>query len=191
MMSSQEIPDIMKEITPDYSKTTTINDSTNSGPNIYFFIKIFLGLIILALLGFNILQYLSDGTDIITSTLKDWGFGLKSSTEKIGKTLIPPLKKKKLKKVSNTDIYDDEENVEDELEKNLQQKSKKANEMRKDYLPRSRDVNLKSTKKKGFCYLGTDRTYRSCVEVDNNDECMSGQVFPTKELCINPNLRSF
>ena len=189
MQSSQDIPDIMREITPDYSKSTSL--SNNSGPNIYFFMKIFLGLIILALLGFNILQYMSDGTDILTKTLKDWGFGLEKTTKNIGKTLLPPLKKKKLKKVSNVDIYDDEEVVEDNLEQNLKNKSKKANKMRKDYLPRSRDVNLSSKKKKGFCYLGTDRTYRSCVQVDENDECMSGQIFPTKELCINPNLRSF
>jgi hypothetical protein len=190
MMASQEIPDIMREITPDYSKGT-INNSVSTGPSIYFFLKILLGLIILALLGLNILQYLSDGTDILTSTIKDWGFGLKKQTEKVGKTILPPLKKKKLKKVSNDDIYDDEENISTDLERSLQNKSKKANETRKDYLPKSREVGINPTKKKGYCYLGTDRTYRSCVKVDENDTCMSGKVFPTKKLCINPNLRSF
>lgn len=43
--------------------------------------------------------------------------------------------------------------------------------------------------KGGWCYIGDDRGHRSCYEVGTNDKCMSGDIFPTKELCINPNLR--
>ena len=32
----------------------------------------------------------------------------------------------------------------------------------------------------GWCYVGEDRGYRSCVEVGRGHECMSGDVFPTK-----------
>lgn len=41
----------------------------------------------------------------------------------------------------------------------------------------------------GWCYVGEDRGFRSCVEVGSSHECMSGNVFPSKELCINPSLR--
>jgi hypothetical protein len=47
----------------------------------------------------------------------------------------------------------------------------------------------KSSGKKGWCYVGVDRTFRSCVEVGENDQCMSGDIFPTKEVCENPSLR--
>ena len=43
--------------------------------------------------------------------------------------------------------------------------------------------------KAGYCYIGEDRGFRSCIRVTENDTCMSGDIFPTKELCINPNLR--
>jgi hypothetical protein len=43
--------------------------------------------------------------------------------------------------------------------------------------------------KGGWCYIGDDRGHRSCAQVGANDKCMSGDIFPTKELCINPNLR--
>lgn len=43
--------------------------------------------------------------------------------------------------------------------------------------------------KGGWCFIGDDRGHRSCAEVGENDKCMSGDIFPTKELCINPNLR--
>lgn len=41
----------------------------------------------------------------------------------------------------------------------------------------------------GWCYVGEDRGFRSCVEVGSSHECMSGNVFPSKDICINPSLR--
>lgn len=41
----------------------------------------------------------------------------------------------------------------------------------------------------GWCYVGEDRGFRSCVEVGSSHECMSGNVFPSKDVCINPSLR--
>lgn len=47
----------------------------------------------------------------------------------------------------------------------------------------------KHKSKAGFCYVGEDRGYRSCVEVSDADICMSGDIFPTREVCVNPSLR--
>lgn len=47
----------------------------------------------------------------------------------------------------------------------------------------------KGTRKAGFCYIGEDRGFRSCISVGEGDECMSGDIFPTRDTCINPNLR--
>ena len=44
--------------------------------------------------------------------------------------------------------------------------------------------------KSGWCYVGEDRGFRTCSEVGVNDTCMSGDIFPSNELCINPNLRA-
>ena len=46
------------------------------------------------------------------------------------------------------------------------------------------------TGKSGWCFIGEDRGFRSCVEVGVNDKCMSGDIFPTKDVCINPSLRA-
>lgn len=43
--------------------------------------------------------------------------------------------------------------------------------------------------KTGYCFIGEDRGVRSCVEVTESDKCMSGDIFPTREICINPSLR--
>jgi hypothetical protein len=44
--------------------------------------------------------------------------------------------------------------------------------------------------KAGWCYIGEDRGFRSCAQVGVNDTCMSGEIFPTKEICVNPSLRA-
>ena len=43
--------------------------------------------------------------------------------------------------------------------------------------------------KMGWCFIGEDRGFRSCQQVGVNDQCMSGDIFPTKDVCMNPNLR--
>ena len=47
----------------------------------------------------------------------------------------------------------------------------------------------KPASKSGFCYIGEDRGFRSCIEVGEGETCMSGDIFPTEAICINPNLR--
>jgi hypothetical protein len=44
--------------------------------------------------------------------------------------------------------------------------------------------------KAGWCYIGEDRGFRSCAEVGVNDTCMSGNIFPTHQICVNPSLRA-
>jgi Tfp pilus tip-associated adhesin PilY1 len=43
--------------------------------------------------------------------------------------------------------------------------------------------------KTGWCFIGEDRGFRSCIEVGDNDICMSGNIFPSQDICINPSLR--
>ena len=45
------------------------------------------------------------------------------------------------------------------------------------------------TGKGGYCYIGEDRGFRSCVQVEPSDKCMSGQVFSRHDICVNPTLR--
>ncbi len=47
----------------------------------------------------------------------------------------------------------------------------------------------KTSGKAGYCFVGEDRGHRSCVYVNESDTCMSGNIFPSKDKCINPNLR--
>lgn len=46
------------------------------------------------------------------------------------------------------------------------------------------------SRKSGYCYIGEDRGFRSCIQVKDGDMCMSGDIFPSQAICVNPSLRS-
>ena len=54
---------------------------------------------------------------------------------------------------------------------------------------RTRITSNKYNVKSGYCYIGSDRGYRRCIDVGEADNCMSGEIFPTEEICVNPSLR--
>ena len=53
----------------------------------------------------------------------------------------------------------------------------------------SSTIQRGASSKAGWCYIGEDRGFRTCAQVGVNDTCMSGDIFPSQEICINPKLR--
>jgi hypothetical protein len=65
-----------------------------------------------------------------------------------------------------------------------------SQEQHKDYQAMEASSSVHSAGKSGWCFIGEDRGFRSCALVNEGDKCMSGDIFPSQELCINPNLRA-
>lgn len=42
--------------------------------------------------------------------------------------------------------------------------------------------------KQNWCLVGELNSQRGCVSVSDAAKCMSGQVYPTQQMCLNPNL---
>jgi hypothetical protein len=59
-----------------------------------------------------------------------------------------------------------------------------------DYEANEASSSVHTAGKTGWCYIGDDRGFRSCAQVGVNDTCMSGDIFPSQEICMNPNLRA-
>ncbi len=53
----------------------------------------------------------------------------------------------------------------------------------------NRYSNEQQVKGNGFCYIGYDKNQRECTNVYEGDICMSGQIFPTMAVCLDPHLR--
>ena len=43
-----------------------------------------------------------------------------------------------------------------------------------------------ATNKAGWCLVGEYQGRRGCIEVAEQDKCLSGQVYPTQKMCLNP-----
>ena len=47
-------------------------------------------------------------------------------------------------------------------------------------------MNEPSSKKVGWCLVGEYEGRRGCIEISDYDKCLSGKVFPSQEICMNP-----
>ena len=48
--------------------------------------------------------------------------------------------------------------------------------------------NSISQEKNAWCLVGEYKGTRGCIEVSEYDKCMSGQVYPSQKMCLNPAL---
>jgi len=171
---------------------------TNGGIDI---IKIVLIASIVIFLGYNLYLYLIEGTDILGKYFGISGVGLTGAAK--GTEFVVDKAAEGTK-----DTISVAQNVTDKgldtvakggkmisrtsespIEREIDEDVKKEEETENVISDSSFSGNLKKTVKSGYCYIGTDRTFRSCVEIEEGDICMSDKIFPTKDICINPNLR--
>lgn len=167
-------------------------ETSKSGINIWNIIKYIIVIAILIFLGINLYSYL--GKDNSESTESS------SSLPEFDNNLENEFNEESEGEIENEDLDDKFENT---IEFETVNKEKKITELDKKYMneinkkrgnpsPDSVDSTIQSNKslsKSGFCYIGEYKGIRSCINVGEGDKCMSGDIFPTKEICINPNLR--
>lgn len=49
-------------------------------------------------------------------------------------------------------------------------------------------IQTTTANKGSWCLVGDFKEQRGCVEMREHDKCMSGQVYPSQSVCLNPNL---
>ena len=206
-INTGKTPVKMKDMRPPALKAPKTTVSSN-GWDMMTILKIFLIVVILALLGFNVFAYLAKGTDVFKNFMASYG---KYIPEGIKKTLNLTEKGTALgldvaagtiqdvKKVitKETGVATNEtvgpaktwKARDKKLEQSIDAGNFKGLNNFPQHEPDKTDSNVQEKNKKGWCYVGTDRTFRSCIKVNESDRCMSGEIFPTKDICINPSLR--
>tara|TARA_B100001778_G_C18542469_1_gene608998 strand:- start:384 stop:1313 length:930 start_codon:yes stop_codon:yes gene_type:complete len=189
------------------SKTTSIAKNFNF--DIKNVLLIILSIFILAFLGFNIFTYLSDGTNFITnmfgpvvsSTSNVIGDATKSTvdvtssgTKKIvdigadttknivdvtnkGTTSGIDFLQSSLKKTTNVVNPENNNILTDDTNKKID---------KTDTLP---EPIKTSSLQQGYCFIGKINDTRHCAKVNERTQCMSGDIYPTMDICVNPKLR--
>ena len=154
-------------------------------------IKMILISFILAILGVNVLLYLFEGTDIITKYMSGGVISIVKSLQRMVRYGVRNASNT-VHKSSGLHFYKENKHLNNDINKpknnvdNQRNNNKSASSPHPDMTTESPVQNPKNTE---WCYIGKDRTYRSCVRMQRGDSCMSGEIFPTKNICINPNLR--
>lgn len=216
--SMPEMPDIFPtNTTPDVSSSSSgtgfFEGLQNMNPFIWILIILFL-----AFLGFNIFVYLAKGTETINSVFSpiinmfSGIFGdtvgqvvdvSAEGTKKIVNTTagvidsgLSEVQKitpnKASSSVSSVPVTKNQPDVmsNNSLNKalNTSQSSQSPNN---NYQADEASSSIQSgPPKSGWCYIGEDRGFRTCAEVGPNDKCISGDIFPSQDLCVNPSLRA-
>ena len=122
-----------------------------------------------------------------------------SGVNKLAKALDEKTVVNKIDKDSADTDIDDEDNKK-EINSQSEAEEQSSNALKQKYkkkpvIPAPDEATISSIQKNkpkskaGFCYIGEDSGIRSCIKVGEGDICMSGDIFPTQAICINPNLR--
>jgi hypothetical protein len=54
--------------------------------------------------------------------------------------------------------------------------------------PTTNPIQSNASSKSNWCLVGEYNGTRGCISVSDQDKCLSGQVFPSQQQCLNPNL---
>jgi len=139
-------------------------------------------LIIIGFLGLTLYLYLEKPVENSITTLYD----------PVSTYLTTAFRTKNKAAVHKLEEVLDDKSVVNKIDADEETKEEPKREFKKSpVIPQPDDsVTSLPTTKTGHCYVGEDRGVRSCIKVGEGDICMSGDIFPTREVCINPNLRT-
>lgn len=175
--------------------TTDTSSFTNEGTSYFTFTNILIFLLVLSLLGFNIYAYLAKGTmsflEFFQNTIYRI-FGLFSQTVSVateGASASLEVADVGLENIKKSVELPGEE-VDGEKELLQEREDSEVNPLTNKRETGEDYEASEATSKVGWCFVGEDRGYRSCAEVGAADKCMSGNIFPSKEICVNPSLRA-
>jgi len=173
----------------------SMNNSISESFNFQQLIKYGLVVIILALLGFNLFSHLGNLTDNIKDFISPITniIGNKTGKALETTTLTTAQGIKGIGNVTGNIIESGLDVVKHDLDGAKNDTTQISDPLIVDEEPEpdTTDSVIQTTPKTGtgYCYVGEDRGIRSCVKINKNHKCMSGDIFPTREICINPKLR--
>ena len=142
--------------------------------------KVTVIIILFSILGLNIFSYLAKGTSFLGKITKRGGEEVIKGTKNIADKSVKGAQK--AVDMTATAIHTGVDTVERAV--NVQKN--KENRVKSDS---STDSPIQKRNKGGYCYIGAWKGFRSCIRVGPDDGCLSGDIYPTHDICIHPNLR--
>lgn len=129
----------------------------------------------------TIIHYTSQGVETVVDTTANTITNIEGEVEGKNSTMSGS-------KIENTTPQEDvtKNNTMNQAINTSQKQHPNSNE----YEPNEAQSSVASSGNSGWCFVGKDEGYRTCMKVSKEDVCMSGDIFPSQEICINPSLRT-
>jgi hypothetical protein len=159
----------------------------NIGKTTRIWLKVIVVIVLLGIVGINVFIYLGFSFKTLYGLLDKFVNYIKSlltGKKSKSKSKSNPKPKPKSKQDSSNNSLD--KNMKD-----LADDIEKPTPVKKETIKPDDDVStIHTSGKSGYCNVGSWKGIRSCVKVSSANECISGDIFPTKDICVNPNLRN-
>lgn len=212
----KKVTSIMSSVGPDMPDVMkSAAETTESFFNLKSILFWLLLIVLLAFVGFNIFTYLGEGTDIIANLLAPITSTLGMLSGDTAKTAVKNVSdgSQKIVDVSSkaaqgtmdyaakgTDagisflqtglnkpsiVNPENEDLETSTKLNNKKSTKKS---AKD--PEEPEPARSTSLSQGYCYIGKINDTRHCAKVSARSQCMSGDIYPSMDVCVNPNLRA-
>jgi hypothetical protein len=151
------------------------------GNSIQQFVDIFSPVIsdFLAVTGNSTGSVLNKTADVVGDTAKETIDIAEDAVHNVGNLLIKSSEKSKQNSSESP-----------ELHKAIQENKNRPNEPEPDESENSIQKPISSSKY-NWCLVGEYQNKRGCVPITESDKCLSGHVFPTQKMCLNPNLTNY
>ena len=212
-MSSDLKP--LSGFTNSWSQSDSLSNNmsiSKEGSSIFSSMWFWLVLILaLAFVGFNIFTYLAKGTDILVeittfftgvfAQISQMIINMSATGTQAATKATADIVDTSLETVKTVTAPSDQQQQQSEP---VQQQMQQQQSMQQPYptsYPQSNTFppkqlepapasSVDSENKSGWCYVGEQQDFRSCIEVGEFDKCISGDIFPSHEICVNPSLRA-
>ena len=125
---------------------------------------------ILAAFGFSAGQVINVTADVASDTIKTGTDIAEGVVQNVGNLMIDAS---------------EETDASNKLKSDIENSNRRTNEP---VIDNSEDTIQKSISsgKQNWCLVGEYQNRRGCVLVTDSDKCLSGQVFPNQQMCLNP-----
>jgi len=178
---------------PPSTSPSTSSQKSSSGSSYIFFLFI---IVVFGLLIFLFFYYYEGWKEKIVSFLPSFQ-PTSSPTPSFEPISTPPVNTISPTSIPTTNIHDQHDNMKETKKTSGTKEPQidrptRAPRDEEEYKPDDSYSTVQqnqATGKSGWCFIGEDRGFRSCSSVLASDTCMSGDIFPSKDICVNPNLR--
>tara|TARA_B110000503_G_scaffold143364_1_gene244358 strand:+ start:2306 stop:2983 length:678 start_codon:yes stop_codon:yes gene_type:complete len=125
---------------------------------------------ILAAFGFSAGQVINVTADVASDTIKTGTDIAEGVVQNVGNLMIDAS---------------EETDASNKLKSDIENSNRRTNEP---VIDNAEDTIQKSISsgKQNWCLVGEYQSRRGCVLVTDSDKCLSGQVFPNQQMCLNP-----